>query len=219
MNILRKFPERLIYVLSVAVLVMAPGLLPVQAKDTDIYLLAPSTSTDDKPNVLIILDNSGSMSDPVPAAQVAYDASVDYCDSSEVNAIISGAAGGIPSGCAGISGRIYWAFPDNSGNAEPPDMSSDQWFTATKNKCLKSLDPNAFLSVSGKYSGDKIARWYGSGSNSNRGWKTLNNKTNGTITHVDCEDDGTADGQTAGDNTFPQNSTSTAYSTSNAFRW
>lgn len=219
MNILRKFPQRLIYVLSVAALVMAPGLLPVQAKDTDIYLLAPSTSTDDKPNVLIILDNSGSMSEQIATAQVAYDASVDYCDSSQVNAVVSGAAGGIPGSCTSISGRIYWAFPDNSGNAEPPGMSSDQWFTATKNKCLKSLDPNAFLSVSGKYSGDKIARWYGSGSTSNRGWKTLNNKTNGTITHVDCEDDGTVDGQTAGDNTFPQNSTSTAYASSNAFSW
>jgi len=220
MNILRKFPERLIYVLSVAALVMAPGLLPVQAKDTDIYLMAPSSSTDDKPNVLIILDNSGSMSETILTAQVPYDPTVDYCNSDEVNAVIAGAASGIPSSCTSYSDRIYWDFPDNSGAVEPPSFSSSRWFASSKNKCLVSLNPNTHLAVAGKYSGSKIARWHGSGSNSNRGWKTLNNKTNSNITYVDCQEDGNTNGQTAGDNTYPRNSTSSAYTSSaTAFGW
>lgn len=222
MTIHRRFLKRLFcVVMSASALTALLGVGTVNAKDTDIYLLAPSSTTDDKPNVLIILDNSGSMNENVPSAKVDYNPAVDYCDSSAVNAIVSGAASGIPSSCSSISGRIYWEFPDNSGVATPPSMSSDQWFAATKNKCLASVAAGQFLNASGKYSG-KIARWDNSSSRSrNNGWKTLNGKTNSTITYVDCASDGATDGQTTGDNTFPRDSTSTAYTsnTSTAFSW
>lgn len=221
MNILHTFPRHLVYTLSVAALIAVPALLPVEAKDTDIYLLAPATSTDDKPNILIILDNSGSMSENIANAKVAYDASVNYCNSDEVNAIVAGAASGIPSNCATVSSRVYWDFPNSSGVTTPPNTSTDdEWFDASKNECLTSLTADFGLNSSGMYSGDKIARWRGTGSNKN--WKTLDGKTNSTITYVDCKADGTTDGQTAGDNTFPKDTTSSpAYTSSSgsAFNW
>ena len=221
MNIIHKLPRHLIYTLAVAALIVAPALQPVEAKDTDIYLLAPATSTDDKPNILIILDNSGSMNTSVGDAKVAYDASVDYCNSSQVNAEVASAASGIPSNCSTVSSRVYWDFPNSSGVTTPPDTSSSNtWFDASKNKCLTSLTADFGLNSSGMYSGDKIARWRGTGSNKN--WKTLSGKTNSTITYVDCAADGTTDGQTAGDNTFPKYTTSSpAYTSSSGekFNW
>ncbi len=192
MNILQELSNRLIYALSVIALIVVPGLAPVNAKDTDIYLLAPSSTTDDKPNVMIILDNSGSMSD-VLVAHPTYDPSIDYC-TADLNALyptITNPNAGKPATCASISGRIYWSFNNN-----PPDMSSNQWFASTKNKCLASLDPSSGLATAGKYAGTRIAGWR---SGSGNGWKTLDGKTDSIITYVDCQQDGKGNGQvTAG---------------------
>ncbi|MGA9031456.1 MAG: hypothetical protein WB402_02910 [Sulfuricaulis sp.] len=220
MNILQKLSNRLIYVLSVIALIVVPGLAPVNAKDTDIYLLAPSTTTDDKPNVMIILDNSGSMTD-VLSGPPEYDPTVDYCtaDLDTLYPDITTPNAGKPSPCAS-STRIYWSFNNN-----PPPSNTTQWFDSSKNNCLASRNPSAALSTAGKYAGTKIAGWR---SGSGNGWKTLNGKDNSTITYVDCQQDGTTNGQAAGDNTFPRCSGSSggcsntvAYTStsSQAFSW
>jgi type IV pilus assembly protein PilY1 len=192
MNILRKLSNRLIYVLSVTVLIVVPGLAPVNAKDTDIYLLAPSSTTDDKPNVLIILDNSGSMSD-VLAAHPAYDASIDYCtaDLNTLYPTITDPNAGKPSTCAS-SLRTYWSF-----GSTPPSISSTQWFLSTRNKCFASLSPTSGLATAGIFAGTKIAGWR---SGSGNGWKTLDGKNDSIITYVDCQQDSDANGLVAGDN-------------------
>uniref|UniRef100_UPI003559AB71 pilus assembly protein n=1 Tax=Sulfuricaulis sp. TaxID=2003553 RepID=UPI003559AB71 len=196
------------------VIIGMSGIAQTQAKDTDIYLMAPQVQRDDSPNVMIILDNSGSMDTVISSTRPAYDPSINYCTGNlDTLTGISNANAGKPGNCSSISGRIYWSF-----SSTPPSNSSSDWFTATKNKCLNSTSA---LNSSGFYGSTKIARWDNTGNNNNKNWKTLNNKDNSTITYVDCMADGTTNGQTAGDNTFPRDSTSVAYtSTANqAFNW
>jgi type IV pilus assembly protein PilY1 len=182
-----------------ALVVGMSGISQTAAKDTDIYLMAPQVTRDDAPNVLIILDNSGSMDTVISSTRPTYDSSIDYC-TGDLDTLtgVSGANAGKPSSCSSISGRIYWSF-----SSSPPSMSSSQWFTSTKNYCLNSTSA---LNTSGFYGSTKIARWHGSGTTSNRGWKTLSNKTDSSITYVDCLADGNTNGQATGDNKYPLNS-------------
>lgn len=209
--------KRLFCILSVSALTVLLGVGTVNANDTDIYLMSPTVTRDDAPNVMIILDNSGSMDTIISNTRPAYDPSIDYC-TGDLDTLtgIGGANAGKPSNCASISGRIYWDF----GNSPtPPSTSSSDWFTATKNNCL---DSTSALNNSGLYGSTKISKWDDSSSRSrNNGWKSLRNRDDGSITYVDCEADGTTDGQTAGDNTFPRNSTSSAYTSTSgqAFNW
>src|SRR3990172_8117516 len=145
----RKHLNRLFCALSISALVALLGIHPVSAKDTDIYLLAPTVATDDAPNVMIILDNSGSMDTVISSSRPAYDLSIDYC-TGDLDTLtgVAGANAGKPSICSSISGRIYWSFTTN-----PPSMSSSQWFTDTKNECLASLDPSSGLATTGKFAG------------------------------------------------------------------
>src|SRR3990167_5557040 len=130
----RKLLNRLFCALSISALVALLGIGPVSAKDTDVYLMSPTVARDDSPNVMIILDNSGSMDTVISSARPAYDPSIDYC-TGDLDTLtgISGANAGNPSPCSSISGRIYWSFTTN-----PPGMSSSQGFTDTKNECLDS---------------------------------------------------------------------------------
>lgn len=206
-----RYYDRLIQTLGAAVLLAVSGMLPVSARDTDVYLMSPTVSRDDSPNVLIILDNSGSMDTNI-TTRPSYDPSINYCTDDLDTLIGAGANAGKPSNCAAISGRIFWSF---GSTPTPPGTSSSRWFDSSKNKCLDS--PSA-LATSGFYGGTKIAKWHGSG---DRGWRTLSGYTNGDITYVDCQADGTNNGQVAGDGTFPRNSNSNAYTSNSvqAFNW
>ncbi|MDH5488104.1 MAG: hypothetical protein OEY53_11480, partial [Gammaproteobacteria bacterium] len=188
-----KYLDRLIQALTVAVLVALPALQPAHAKDTDVYLMSPGVARDDSPNVMIVFDNSGSMSTTIPT-RPPYNSAINYCtDDLDTATGVAGANGGKPSPCA-TTGRIFWDFGNNP---TPPSTTSNRWFAASKNKCL---DSSSALASSGFYGGTKIARWSDSGS---RNWRTLNGFVDSDIIYVDCQADGTANGQTAGDNTFP----------------
>jgi type IV pilus assembly protein PilY1 len=184
------------------------GNTPILAMDTDIYLKAQTIARDDQPNVLLILDNSGSMHDLV-TTRPAYDSTIDYC-TADLDALLgaAGANAGKPASCASIAGRIYRSFGSN-----PPSYSSDSWFSATKNKCFDSLTP---LASSGKYTGAKVAKW-----KSGATWGSLSGTDNGDITYVDCQPDGTTNGQAVGDGTYPRNNNSNAYTNvaNRAFNW
>lgn len=213
MTIQSKYLDRLIQALAVALLVALPGLQPVHAKDTDVYLMSPSVARDDSPNVMIIFDNSGSMNTNISSTRPAYGPSIDYCtDDLDTLTGVAGANGGKPSNCASISGRIFWDFGNNP---TPPSTTSNRWFAASKNMCL---DSSSALASSGFYGGTKIARWSDSG---NKNWRTLSGYVDSDIIYVDCQADGTANGQTGGDNTFPRNSITSAYTSSSAqaFNW
>ncbi len=203
--------KSLLCTLLIGTLIGLQGIARVDAKDTDIYLQAPTVARDDSPNVLIILDNSGSMDTVLSSTRPAYDSSIDYCTGNlDTLTGISGANAGKPSGCSSISGRIYWSF-----TGSPPSNSSSDWFTSSKNKCLNSTTS---LSSAGYYGSTKIARWDNSGS---KNWRTLNGKSDSSITYVDCQADGTTKGLTSGDGQFPRDSNTVAYTstTSQAFSW
>ena len=209
MTIHCKYLDCLIQALTVAALVVLPGVMPVNAKDTDVYLMSPTVARDDSPNVMIIFDNSGSMGTTISTTRPAYDPAIDYCtgDLDTLTGVI-GANAGKPSNCSTINGRIYWSF-----SSSPPGNSSSRWFTSSKNKCLNSASA---LASSGFYGSTKIARWI-----SGTGWRSLGSVSDSSITYVDCQADGTTNGQIAGDNTFPRNSTSFAYTSvsGQAFNW
>jgi type IV pilus assembly protein PilY1 len=202
-----------------ALVVGMSGISQTVAKDTDIYLMAPQVARDDAPNVMIVLDNSGSMDTIIDATQIGYDPSINYCtDDLNAKTGIANANAGKPGTCASISGRIYWSFAVPGELLAPPAMNSSDWFASSKNYCLQST--SSFNSA-GFYGTTRIAGWR---SGSGNGWKTLKNKDNSTITYVDCWGDsdaiGTMDGQAVNDNKYPRSSTSTAYATSGtAFNW
>jgi len=207
-------------ILHITLLSATAGLIALatvpkaDARDTDIYLKAPALERDDSPNVLIIIDTSGSMNTEV-TSRVAYDPAVNYC-TDDLNAKypaadypeINDPNSGKPGNCADISGRIYFSFSDPR---KPPKNDSNRWFSASKNECINS---ESALNNSGYYGGSKIARW------KNKNWRSLKDKDDGDITYVDCEPDGTTNGQTAGDNSYPWDSNSGAYTSSaKAFNW
>jgi len=83
------FRNPVTHALLAALVVALAGTGVAHAKDTDIYLEAPSISRDDTPNVLIILDNSGSMDTAVDDSPPPYDPAVDYC-TADLNALYAG---------------------------------------------------------------------------------------------------------------------------------
>jgi type IV pilus assembly protein PilY1 len=130
-------------------------------KDTDLYLTAQGITRDDAPNVLIILDNSGSMDTLIPTSLGPYDPSIDY--SAE-------------SGSPNISaGRIYW-----STTGAPPNAGTNQWFSTSNNNCEASK-PHLNAGGNGVYGSDKIIAF-----KTLAGWDKL---ASGKDRLVDCKSD------------------------------
>lgn len=181
----RQLPYSL-FILAVILL----GIQPAGAKDTDVYLKTPAIIRDDAPNVLIILDNSGSMEiNSITSSKPAFDPATNYCN-------VSGApAGNICNGTT-VYDRIFWTYNDLS---NPPSSSTTQWFDATKNKCFNSDSALGTLGT-GKYSGDKIASSCSTCSTSDgKSWGILKNETNSTIVYVDCQSDNVSASNTVAD--------------------
>lgn len=207
---------------GVALGVLLAGIAPVEAMDTDVYLHTQSTATAGAPNVLIVLDNSGSMNECPDGSSscskaVTYDPTIDYCDSSTLDSAtgVSGAGAAIPANCSSYANRIYYVADGKSA----PDFTSSQWFTSSKNDCF---DSSSSLSKPGYYTGAYIAYWDGAR------WKMLldgGGVVDGNITYVDCSNDNqrsggwrwwyngnsTADGQAVDDGLSPAGSGSTPY--------
>ena len=204
MNSNLRFPSQVTHALVATLIIALAGMGVAHAKDTDIYLEAPSVSRDDTPNILIILDNSGSMDDVVNNSPPPYDPSVNYC-TDDLNAKYPTAIdpnSGKPATCATIAGRVFWSF---TGKAPAP--TGNTWFATSKNHCEASKSP---LGNSGRYGGVKIPGFI-----SGLGWKSLNGRIDSDLTYVDCQPDGNnADG-------YPRASTTTAYTSASSkeFDW
>ncbi|RKZ11460.1 hypothetical protein DRQ50_13570, partial [bacterium] len=133
------------------------------ADDTELFFPDPNAATSNQvtadPNVLFIIDTSGSMSANV-VTQEAWDSTVTWTD-----------VGYDPD-------VIYW-----SQFGGEPASSSQKWFPKTKNHCAASLtNPNTNLVNDGIYQGN-FAAW----KSGNTKWVKLNeNKPN---RKVDCEAD------------------------------
>jgi type IV pilus assembly protein PilY1 len=115
---------------------------PALADDTEIFVgraLDPGT-----PNVLFIIDTSGSM-DGIVESKLPYDSKKTY-------------TGKCP------AGRVYW-----SSSSTPPSCTSDSWFNASALVCNAAL--SAFVSA-GRYQ-DRVARWDDRSGTNNDAWVSL----------------------------------------------
>ena len=212
MSIQRKNLNHLFCALSIGTLVALLGIAPVSARDTDVYLMAPTVARDDSPNVMLIIDNSISM-DAIITSHPAYNSSVDYCSTSAVDAIVSGASSGIPSNCTTYSSRVYWSF-----NSNAPALTSNTWFAATKNHCEASK--TSLNGSSGTYNNSKIAGLIPGGSTFS--WASISGKTDSDITFIDCEIDGNTNNGYSAKNPISTNTLAAAYTnggTSQRFTW
>lgn len=159
--------RRLVVRFVAAVSLVTTTIGPVHADDTEIFRSKFELGSDGpgRPKVLIMFDDSGSMSSIVPNSKDIYDPSMTYPTVGSIR-----------------SDRLYWA---TSSNGLPPAAGTDQWFTASSNRCASST---AALGSSGIYSG-RMARWKaGSNSSNNGAWNTFSTGTQ-SPPHVDCYDD------------------------------
>jgi len=137
MNMHHLLPNRLftaIVVIGIASVFL--GVSNVNAKDTDVYLKSPQVSRDDAPNMMILLDNSGSMETNNVTTAPAYDATTTYTGSYNTS-------------------RIYW-----STNGSIPSSSTNNWFPVSDNKCTASLSNlGNGAGATGYYASDHIVGW------------------------------------------------------------
>src|SRR5258708_38215034 len=104
--------QRILLAGLLGILVSAVHNVSVHAMDTDVYLKSQSLAArQDNPNVMIILDNSGSM-DTIVTTHPAYNPAVNYC-TADLNALyptMLNPNAGKPSNCATISAQVFWSF-------------------------------------------------------------------------------------------------------------
>jgi type IV pilus assembly protein PilY1 len=138
------------------------------ADDSEIYISQANTA----PNILLILDTSGSMQGQV-TTQPAYDSTIDYV--AKANGV-----------CAGIGDRVYFSTGDDQGT--PPACDSGAFVSTANMRC--SAATAALGSSSGTYTGDRFTQWRKSmrdNDGNNRSWRTVNDGSDGPI---DCRNDG-----------------------------
>ncbi len=112
---------------SIALTIM--GGSPAVADDTEIFV---SQQPDAQPNILLILDTSGSM-DSAVSTQPPYDPGVTYAGS-----------------CA--AGRIFW----RAGSGDPPDCATSRWFNASQLACNAAVQG---INSAGRYLAQRAGQW------------------------------------------------------------
>ena len=121
--------KRINFLISAALLFCAATTV---ADDTEVYQ-SQFDSTNIRPKVLLLFDNSGSMDNNVTNQKPAYDASTTYSVQTGIQ-----------------SGSIYW-----STDGAVPSQNTTQWFNDSKNRCEESDAP---MSQIGYFQG-KSRRW------------------------------------------------------------
>lgn len=150
--------------LGLALLISGLADLPVQADDTEVYVTPVGGGV--QPNILFIIDTSGSMND-LEDVPVPYDPNTTYGGSCSTS-------------------RVYW-----STDGKPPSCSSDNWFPVAANQCQASL---ASLQSTGFYSGVQAQQWR-SPPLSPTLWDALNGSAHGSGNYVECAADAGKYGQ------------------------
>lgn len=164
-------------VLSIAATVLVLGSAGAYADDTEIFLGNPSNLA--APNILLILDTSGSMGSNT-ISPVPYDRNFTYVGTGN---------------CAGIADRVYWSTNNNV-----PNCDSTNWFDISFLKCAAALTGNALgTGGTGAYL-DRFVRWRGG--NNSRSWQTLSNNSNPR--EVECRADNGIDGNLSASDPYPR---------------
>ncbi|MCW8825650.1 MAG: PilC/PilY family type IV pilus protein, partial [Gammaproteobacteria bacterium] len=108
---------------STSLLLALVAATAVIADDTEVYLGSSATSNRIRPNILFIIDNSGSMRQTVPVTTVTEGSGIDYDPTVDYN------ADPYFGGCD--TSKIYWA---RSGDA-PPTCATDQYIDDSSFTC------------------------------------------------------------------------------------
>lgn len=159
---------------------------PVLAEDIEIYTSLGSGTVSVQPNVLFVLDTSGSMSNNSITVQETYDPATTYPDV----------------GCS--SGRVYW-----SDNGSAPGCGSGNYFNSSALRCdhaVKEYDgagniigPEGPLIIEGFYSGF-LAQKRG------KNWKKIKTtKSSHRKKPIECKDDQGIHGSTTSTDTYIKN--------------
>jgi type IV pilus assembly protein PilY1 len=165
------------FVLSIAATVAVLGSAGAYADDTEIFVANPSNLA--APNIMLILDTSGSMGSNT-ISPVPYDRNFTYVGTGD---------------CAGTAGRVYWSTNNNV-----PDCSSDNWFDISFLKCAAALTGTALgTGGTGAYL-DRFVRWRGG--NNSRQWQALSNNNNPR--EVECRADSGIDGNLTATDPYPR---------------
>ncbi len=174
---------------SIALLAASASLVlgssSAYADDTEIFVGNPGNAA--KPNIMLILDTSGSMGANITTTE-DYDPSRTYTGTGD---------------CSGIGNQIYY-----STSGTPPACNSSRRFQLSLLKCQDALSSSALGSGgSGVYIGTFV-RWAGS---TNKSWRnSLNPKSVDTLADVECLADDGVDGNLTATDPYPISGTSTS---------
>ncbi len=145
-----------------AALATLGGLAGVATADeTEIFVGTGNAVSTQRPNILFIMDTSGSMSEDVET-QVPFDPQVDYDGDCE-------------------SDRVYFQEGDNVDLNDLPDCDDDDSFPLAAFKCDAGIQA---MAQGGSYVADRAAQWRGSP----KRWRGINGDT-GSSVWVECKAD------------------------------
>ena len=165
------------FALAAAATVAVLASAGASADDTEIFRGNPNNAA--APNILLILDTSGSMGSNT-VSPTPYDRNRTYTGTGD---------------CSGIGNRVYW-----STSAGVPDCDSGNWFDISWLKCKAALSTTALgTGGSGAYV-DRFIRWRDNPDpRDGRSWRTLS--INGNPKEVECKSDNGIDGNLDADTT------------------
>ncbi len=132
----------------------------VSADETEIFVGTGNAVSNQRPNILFIMDTSGSMTSNV-TTQVPYDPNFSY------------------SGNNNCDGRIFYAQGSNTSN--PPACNDGNSVPAANFRCDAALQQ---MAVAGYYVADRAAQWRGNP----RRWRGING-SNANDAWVECRAD------------------------------
>jgi type IV pilus assembly protein PilY1 len=138
------------------------------ADDTEIFVGLPTTTS--APNIMFIMDTSGSMTTQV-ISTVPYDTATVYAGTGNCSALAG-------------SGRVYY-----TSGTTPPDCNSSQWVSAAQQQCFVANGAMA-AGGAGTYGPDNIIRWVRSNGGGSHNWRWRRNSFGNTnVQNIDCQGD------------------------------
>jgi type IV pilus assembly protein PilY1 len=129
------------------------------ADEAEIFVGTGNAVSNERPNILFIIDSSGSMSEDV-TTQVPFTPATDW-----------------PGSCA--DDRVY--FETGSNSSDPPKCTNNNSVPLAAFKCQAALTA---MSTAGYYVADRAAQWRGSGPR----WRGINGNTGNSV-WVECKAD------------------------------
>jgi len=154
---MKQTAKRLLTMASTAAVIALSGA--ALADDSEIFTGMSNSVSAQKPNILFIMDTSGSMDTNV-VTQVPFDPATTY-----------------PGSCA--SDRVYFLQGSNSSN--PPSCSNSNSVPLVAFKCDAGIQG---MATAGYYVADRAAQWRGAGPR----WRGINGNTGNNV-WVECRAD------------------------------